>query len=300
MNLRRIDLNLLVAFDALMAEGQVTRAARRLGLSQPAMSGTLARLRTLFGDTLLVRTATGMQPTPRALALAGPVRQVLQQTERLLQNETAFDPATARQTFRGRMSDVLEFLLLPALLPRLEAAPGLSLELLHLAPVGTVAALEADEIDFAVSMVLDHTGAIRAERLIQDRMVCVMAADHPAAQGTLTLERFLALSHLKVSIAPTDGRYVDAALDAIGQARQVTLNLPHWLVVPHLLHGSRLMAVMSERLARGFGDPALAIRELPLDAVPFAWTLYWHRRHDGAASQRWMRGLLRDAAATLG
>jgi DNA-binding transcriptional LysR family regulator len=145
VNLRSLDLNLLVVLDALLEERHVTRAAARIGLSQPAMSNALSRLRAMFGDTLLLRTPHGMEPTPRAIALAGPVRQALRQVQRLLDAEEAFDPATCRQGFTLRMSDLLGRLLLPALMTRLRAeAPGVSLDIVHLPPTQTVDRLEAD------------------------------------------------------------------------------------------------------------------------------------------------------------
>lgn len=297
MSLRSVDLNLLVALDALLTEAHVTRAGARIGLTQSAMSGALKRLRELFGDEILVRTANGMTPTPRALELVEPVRQLLRQAERVLQDEGAFDPASSQLRFRIRMSDVLEYLLLPQLLDALRRkAPGVALDIVHLPPAATVAALEAGEIDLAVSMDLEHAGAVRSEPLFADRMVCLLDRRHPAAQGEMTLTRFLESPHLKVSISPTDGRYVDAALSAMGQARRIAVNVPHWLVTPHLLAGSPMIAVLSERLARGFVGETLAIRDLPYPSAPFAWSLYWHRRHDGAPAQKWLRAELRSAA----
>lgn len=301
MNLRQIDLNLLVVLDALLTEAHVTRAAATIGLSQSAMSSALGRLRALLGDELLVRTATGMQPTPRALELAQPLRQLLRQAERLLASDHAFDPKTASLRLRVRMSDVLEYLLLPKLLANLRRdAPHIALDIVHLPPLPTLTALQADEVDLAVSMELDHAGAIRSTPLFRDRMVCVLDRHHPAARGAMTLERFLEAPHLKVSMNPNDGRYVDTALSGMHQARHVALNVPQWLVVPHLLKGSAMIAVMSERLARGFADDNLAIRDLPFSSAALNWSLYWHRRYDNAPPQTWLRAQFQAVAAALG
>ncbi len=152
MNLRNIDLNLLVILNALMEERHVTRAAQQVGLSQPAMSGALNRLRQLFQDDLLIRTPAGMEPTPRDLALADPIRQLLRQTEALLDDPTDFTPATTHRTFRLRMSDILLLCLMPALAARVGCeAPHVTLDTVHLSPVQTVNALENDEIDMAIS-----------------------------------------------------------------------------------------------------------------------------------------------------
>lgn len=298
MNLRSIDLNLLVALDALLAERHVTRAGSRVGLSQPAMSNALSRLRALFGDALLVRTPMGMALTPRALELIEPLRGVLRQVERVMVTEEAFDPAASRRSFTLRLSDLLGRLLLPGLMARLRAqAPHVALDIVHLPPAGTVDALEADSCDLAVSMGLVHGGSIRAEPVLQDRMVCLMAQDHPAAAKTLSLDAFLALRHLKVSISPTDSRFADDVLIKARRSREVVLNLPHWLVVPDVVRGTDLAAVMPERLARLFlrEAPGLTLCGLPFADAPFAWSLYWHRRHESSQALTWLRRVVAEA-----
>lgn len=216
-----------------------------------------------------------------------------------MESATSFDPGQSRLRFRLRMSDVLEHLLMPGLLHALEReAPGVTLDIVHLSPTQTVTALENDEIDLAVSMELDHSNEIRANDLLQDRMVCVMSEHHPFADQTLTLERFLKQSHLKVSMSPTDGRYVDAALSRMGKSRKVSVNVPHWLVVPHLLRYSSMVSVMSEHMAKRAGE-GLKVHELPFDSAHFNWSLYWHRRNDGTPAQRWLRSKLFEAASCV-
>jgi DNA-binding transcriptional LysR family regulator len=181
VNLRSVDLNLLVALDALLRELHVTRAADCIGLSQPAMSNALARLRHIFKDELLVRTPTGMQATPRALKLMEPTRQVIRQIERVFESDPGFDPRQSDRIFAVRLSDLLQLLLLPSLLERIgPEAPAVAFVIVHPPPAPrTVEALEKDEIDLAVSMGLEHPGPIRAEVLFSDRMVCVMRRTHP-------------------------------------------------------------------------------------------------------------------------
>ncbi|MGV7030662.1 LysR family transcriptional regulator [Methylobacterium symbioticum] len=302
MNLRSVDLNLLVALDALLTELHVTRASEKVGLSQPAMSNALSRLRHLFKDDLLVRTPTGMQATPRALELAEPTRQVLRQIERVLDHDTEFDPAVAQRTFTVRLSDLLGLILLPQLLEGLgKDAPGLHLDVVHLSPSKTVEGLERDEIDLAVSMGLSHSTALRSETLMEDRMVCALREDHPAASEPMGLDRFLAFAHLKVSMSPTDLRFVDDVLARDGLKRRLTLNVPHWLLVPHVLNRSDLISVMPQRLASALtaAGHRLAVRDLPFASEPFAWSLYWHRRHDRNPAIAWLRAELRSIASTL-
>lgn len=298
MRLRSIDLNLLVALDALLEERHVSRAARRVGLSQPAMSNALARLRAAFGDDLLVRTPRGMEPTARGLELADQVRQVLRQVERVLTPDASFDPARSETRFVLRMSDLLSRLFLPGIAGALlRDAPRASFEIVHLSPAQTVQALESDNCDLALSTGLDHGGSIQRQPLLADRMVCLMRQDHPAARGPFGLEQLLALGHLRASISPVDSRFVDDALARLGRRRRVVANVPHWLVVPEVLRATDLVAVMPERLANVLARPADGFmrRDLPLAEAAFEWALYWHRRHAGSAQHAWLRGLVTGA-----
>jgi DNA-binding transcriptional LysR family regulator len=300
VNLRSVDLNLLVALDALLRELHVTRAADCIGLSQPAMSNALARLRHIFKDELLVRTPTGMQATPRALELMEPTRQVIRQIERVFESDSGFDPRQSDRTFTVRLSDLLQLLLLPSLLERIgREAPAVAFDIVHLPPARTVEALEKDEIDLAVSMGLEHPGSIRAEVLFRDRMVCVMRTTHPLAREAMTLDSFLSCRHLKISMLPTDLRFVDEVLAREQLKRDVALNVPSWLVVPHVLGRTDLVSVMPGRLAAAVAGTALVARDLPFASEPFDWTLYWHRRHEGNPANYWLRARIRELASTL-
>jgi len=299
MSLRSVDLNLLVALDALLSERHVTRAAERVGLSQPAMSNALGRLRGMFDDELLVRTATGMRATPRAIELAEPVRQLLRQVERVLESDAGFDPESSERAFSIRMSDILAFLILPPLMARKPAASRMAYNILHLPPADTVEALERDEIDVAISMGLDHSTSIRAEKVLSDRMVCVMRSSHPVARRPFTFKAFLAQEYVKQSMSPTDMRFVDSVLTGRGHKRRITLTVPHWLVVPHVLKKTDLLIVMPGRLAAALNDDELLARDLPFDSAPFDWMMYWHRRHDQGNANCWLRDELRQVCATL-
>ncbi|KWV45368.1 LysR family transcriptional regulator [Bradyrhizobium macuxiense] len=300
MNLRSIDLNLLVALDALLSERHVTKASDKVGLSQPAMSNALSRLRGMFADELLVRTATGMKPTPRALELVDPLRQLLRQVERVMQSDTAFDPATTERTFTIRMSDILACTLLPRLVAQRRTAPGIGFNVLHLPPAQTTDALERDEIDLAVSMGLDHSNAIRSDKLLVDRMVCMMRRSHPIARKkSITFDDFIAHEHMKVSMSPTDLRFVDDVLGELGHQRRIVLNVPHWLVVPHVLEQADLLAVMPGHLATALMDKDLQMFDLPFKSEPFSWMMYWHRRYDQSNASRWLRERVQRACAGL-
>lgn len=300
-NLRGVDLNLLVVLDALLHERHVTRAARTVGLSQPAMSSALARLRNVFKDELLVRTAAGMQPTPRAETLIEPVRQAIGQIERVLESDRGFDASRSERRFAIRLSDLLSYLLLPRLMADIsQAGPQVALDVKHLSPTQTVDALERDEIDVAVSMGLEHTGTINRQVLFKDRMVAVMRSTHALAKGNLTLKRFLTTRHLKVSMAPTDIRFADDVLSKTSSERDVALNVPHWLLVPHVLATTDYVAVMPGAFASAIEHKPLIARELPFAAKNFDWCLYWHRRHETDPANRWLRERIAAAARSPG
>ncbi|WP_242540504.1 LysR family transcriptional regulator [Trinickia mobilis] len=300
MNLRSVNLNLLVIFDALMRERHVTRAALRIPMTQPAMSNALARLRLLFEDDLFIRAGNTMEPTPRAVELGESVSRILRQTERLMSSDVSFDPATAQREFTARMSDLVSCLVLPQILATLSgSAPGVTLDVLHMSPERTVRALENDQLDFALSMRLQHASNIRSEKLFMDEMVCVMRADHELTQGELTLERFLDADHLRVKMSPTDVGSVDNVLAEQDYASKVVAKVPHWLLVPPILRESHLVAVISSKLAALFASEPIAVRPLPFPSEPFSWDIYWHRRNDNSVAHKWMRGLIASACAAL-
>lgn len=300
LNLRSFDLNLLVLFDALMSEGNVTRAASKVAVTQSAMSNALSRLRYLFKDELFVRTAKGMEPTPRALELGPSVRSILQQTTRLLTSDLQFDPMTSVDRFSCRMSDLIGSLILPPLMSRLVSeSPGLSLEVTHISPDATVNALESDQLDMAISMHLNHKSTVQSQPLFSDRMVCLVRNGHALSSGKMTMKKFLSYGHLRVAMSPTDIRFVDSVLADEGLSRNVTLTVPHWLLVPQILSSTDLISVMSERTAKNLIQSGVVVRPLPFNAEVFFWTLYWHRRYDHSRSHAWVRNKIIETAECL-
>ncbi len=300
MNLRSIDLNLLVIFDSLMAERHVTRAANRIGMSQSAMSNALARLRQVFEDELFIRAAAGMEPTPRALELGDQVSRILRQAERMMSTDVGFDARQTRRQFTARMSDLIGYLALPRLTAYLaEAAPNISLNVVHLSPDATLRALESDELDFALSMALGQPSGIQSEPLFDDEMCCLMRVGHPLARRPMTLDAFLGARHLKVSMSATDSRFVDNVLAKQGMQRTIALNVPHWLLVPPVLARSDMLAVVSRKLAGAFADRQLLTRPLPFESDGFAWRMYWHRRYAQSAAHQWMRQAVATSCAAL-
>ncbi|KAB0631178.1 LysR family transcriptional regulator [Burkholderia stagnalis] len=300
MNLRSIDLNLLVILDALLTEKQVTRAGLKIGLTQPAVSNALSRLRYVFKDEILARTTLGMELTPRAQALVLPVRQIMQQIESLFESDYQFNPYTSERHFTVRMSDLTELLMLPALLRLMRlTAPHIGMDVVHLSAAKTADALEAGRLDLAISAGIAHSGTLSSQTVFQDRLVCVLSRNHPEAERPLTLERFLALDFLNVSINPVDHSLIDNQLANMNFTRRIALNVPHWLVVPNMLDALPYAVIMSERHALSLDDARLVIRELPLPMEPVTWSLYWHRRYDASNAHAWLRNCIVEVAELL-
>ena len=297
MDIRNVDLNLLVALDALLAERSVSRAAVRLRLSQPAASALLARLRELFGDPLLLRSARGMLPTPRALELLGPVKRVLDEIDALVQPRSAFDPASALHSFTLSASDYVEYALLPTLVDYLERkAPGVRLAVRPL-DVQTVATqMESGEVDLCITGLQNAPAGLHTQPLYIERMVSVVRRNHPGIGARLTLEKFCSLEHILVSVRGSSfSARIDEALAALGRKRRVRLAVPHFLLVPEIVARSDMISALPERLARGYARK-LRILEPPLDIPGFTVGQIWHERNQREPAQQWLRKLLLELA----
>ncbi|MDO6386644.1 LysR family transcriptional regulator [Uliginosibacterium sp. 31-12] len=291
-DLKTTDLNLLKALDALLDERSVTRAAERLNVTQPAMSGMLTRLRNGFADPLFVRSQRGIVPTERALELAAPLKQILGEIDALLQ-PVRFDPLAADFTLRVAATDyALRAVAVPFLAALRVRAPGIRLALLPLREGELSAQLERGELDLALLTPESSPPELHARRLFDESYVCVMRADHPAAQApVLSLDAFCALEHALVSY--TGGGFsgvTDVALAQLGRTRRVSLSVQSFLVLPEILRASDLVAVLPRRLVAGLAG--LVLCEPPLAIPGFTKLLVWHPRSHSDPGQRWLRELL--------
>ncbi len=293
MDIRNVDLNLLVALDALLAERSVSRAAVRLHLSQPAASALLARLRELFGDPLLLRSARGMLPTPRALELLGPVKQVLDEIDAIVQPRAAFDAARAAYTFTLSASDYVEYALLPKLVDYLERkAPGVRLEVRPLDLQSVARQMEIGEVDLCITGMQNAAPGLHVRPLYTERIVSVVRRNHPGIGARLTLDKFCSLEHIQVSVRGSGfTARVDEALAALGRKRRARLAVPHYLLVPEMVARSDMISSLPERLARGYAN-RLRILEPPLDIPGFTVGEMWHERNQRDPAQRWLRDVL--------
>jgi DNA-binding transcriptional LysR family regulator len=299
VNLHGIDLNLLVAFDALMAERSVTRAGARIGRTQPAMSAALARLRSLFRDELFVRGPHGLQPTPRALELGEPLSRALADIQRTLDFTQSFDPAASSIAFRLGLSDHPAWVLLPILVDRLSGvAPAITLQITNFtARNDGVPLLDSGEIDLAIGVAPYPTaGRILTRQIFDEPFVCILRRDHPAAKQ-LDLNAFLSLSHVLVSPENERWGHVDAELIKGGLKRRLALTLPQMYAAPALIARSDMIATVMAGVvgASGHGRD-LTVLKLPLDLDPVSFVMFWHRRNDSHPAQRWFRDFIASTA----
>lgn len=303
MDFHGIDLNLLAAFDALMSERNVTRAATQVGVSQPAMSAALSRLRTLLGDPLFLRSAEGLLPTPRAQELATPISQALRQIESTLVKSPAFIPSEATLSINLGLSDYPAFVLLPALLETLgEQAPGLSLHVHAFSDRDhAVDLLDAGVIDAAIGVPPTHPeGRILTRPLLRDEFVTIVAKDHPAARKGMSMKTYLSLSHVLVSPEGQRHGLVDQALAEQGKQRKLALTLPQMFAVPGVVARTGMTATVMKRIAlSSAASRKLALFPPPVSLPEIVFHLIWHRRSDGNPAQRWLRGLIESVAATV-
>lgn len=301
MDLHGVDLNLLVAFDALMAERSVTRAGARIGRTQPAMSAALSRLRGLFGDELFVRGPAGLQPTPRALDLAEPLGHALAEIQRTLDFTHQFDPATSSASFRLGLSDHPAFLLLPRLVDALRVrAPFVTLRInnfTHRDDAVSILDNGAADLTIGVPASLSPGGRIFSQPLFEDRFVCIVRRDHPVADKPLDLETFVSLSHLLVSPEGEQYGHVDLALAALGLKRRLAITLPQMYAAPSVIAQSDMIATLLNGVVRASGQTeGLAILPPPFDLEPVSFVMSWHRRNDGHPAQRWLRSCISELA----
>lgn len=298
LHLASLDLNLLVALDALLRERHVTRAARSIGLSQSAMSHALGRLREAFDDPLLVRGASSMVPTPRAEHLEAPLREILDATEALVAAQPELDPRGLRRLFNIGSEGFLATLLVPPLMRRLrEQAPGVDLDVAPRAPRDVAGELERNEIDLALGVFSRAPAAMRIQTLFEERYAVVVRRDHPRVKRRLTLKQYLELPHALIGVGPRGGGPVDSALAARGAERRVMLRIGSFLAAPLIVAQSDLLLTLPERLARMFtGVAPLVVHRPPIELRAFPAVQMWHERRQRDPAHAFLRRLVADAA----
>lgn len=301
MRLRDLDLNLLVALDALLREAHVSRAAARLEMSQSSMSLALAKLRTLFNDPLLVKGASGLVPTARAQELAPRVAEALRQVESLLHGQQDFDPQRARDTVTLIVTDYIDFVVVPALVKAMaKRAPHVILRIVGPNPRRLGEVFSAGEVDVSVSYFPNPPASLRVRPLFQDRLVGIARRGHPYLSGARDLDAFCGASH--VAIAPGEATMynalVDQQLERAGRSRHIQLSKPTFLGVPFIVEQTDLLATMPETVARGFTRfTDIEIFEPPMALEPLDVVLLWHDRTHTNPVHRWVRELIIELCA---
>ena len=289
-NLQQIDLNLLLVFDTLMQERNLSRAAARLHKSQPAVSNGLSRLREQLGQPLFRRTAKGLEPTAEAVALHRPVRQALALLQSGIGAQEGFDLDTAR-TFRLSMNDDAQLRLLPALMARLKPlAPRVALQVLPDTGEPLPQRLASGDLDLALDYLYFDDPDLLYQPITEERLVVIGRAGHPAFTGGLDKQAYLAAQH--VSILPRAGRGspLEIVLGSAKVRRNVQLQLPHYLMIPAIVAGTELLGTVPRNLALYFARlHRLQIEEFPFDLSPVQVSLLWHRQQAHATGLQWLR-----------
>lgn len=290
MNFRRIDLNLLAVFHAIFETRSVTLAAERFGITQPAMSNALSRLRELCGDALFVPTANGMQPTPYALEIADTIGAALRDVQAALGHRKFFDPATNAKTFRFHLTDMGQMYFLPPLLEHLgKTAPNTKIEVETLSVDALRDAMADGRIDFALGKLPRLAGrGIRSKVLFAEHYDVLLRAGHPVAGAPLSAKAFLAASHAVVSSASGGHRVIEETLLKAGAS--IALRVPNFTVIPTILERADAIAVVPHRLAAELAAPdRLVAAPLPIDIPSFSVSAFWHERFDADPAIAWMR-----------
>jgi DNA-binding transcriptional LysR family regulator len=294
MELRDIDLNLLVVFNQMLLDRRVSTAADKLGVTQPAISNALKRLRLLLKDELFLRTSQGMEPTPYALHLAEPVAYALNALQSALNQRDRFDPQTSERTFTLAVTDIGEMYFMPPLMDALaKRAPNIRISTLRNTTGNLKEDMASGTVDLAVGLLPHLQSGFFQRRLFQQRYVCMFRRGHPTAQNPMTLENFCVMEHVGVVAAHTGHGEVDSALDRMGIQRRMRLVVPHFIAVGHILQSTDLIATVPERFAvRCEGPFGLVSSPHPANLPEIAINLFWHAKYNRDPANLWLRQLM--------
>ncbi len=296
INLRKLDLNLLVALDVLLAMEEVSAAAKKMCITQSAMSHTLQRLREHFGDPLLIKGKGRMIRTPRAEALAAPLRKALLELQHAIQCDVEFVPATSRHCFHIATNDYGDWTLMPQLMARLaEQAPHVDVKISHFDPENSIAPLESGSIELVFCHPLKNAAGIHQETLFEEDFCCATRMQHPRIGRHLDLDTYLAQSHLR--IAPRGGQrdLIDKALARLGKQRRIALSTPNLSSAPVLLVNSDLVLTAPRRCVQAWQQlMPISLHEPPVPLPGFTIAMIWHERFQHDPANVWLREQMRE------
>jgi len=294
MNINSLDLNLLLAFDAIDRERNITLAAERVGLSQPALSNALARLRKLLNDPLFVRTAKGMEPTPYAVRLSGPIRKACELIDGALKIDASFDPTRTSRKFSVYMTDIGEAVMLPRLLRHLQTfAPRIGINVETIPKHGIQEAMTSGDVDLAVGLFEGLGGGFFEQRLYRDDFVCIVRADHPTVGNTFSQQQFIDLPHVLVS---SGGTGHEAAIEKIvvkqRVKRSVALSVPHFLALPAIVAQTDATGTVPRKLALSFMHSInIKLLTSPIKFPTIEIKQHWHARYHHDPANKWLRSI---------
>jgi DNA-binding transcriptional LysR family regulator len=294
-----IDLNLLAVFQEVYRERQISAAARRLGLTQSAVSNALARLRRTFGDELFVRTAHGMQPTPFAQQVAEPVGAALAHVALALNQRSRFDAATSARRFTIAMTDVGEVYFMPALIERCRAlAPQVQVSSVRAGSIALKEEMASGRVDLAIGAFDDVSEALYQKLLFRQPYVSMFRRGHPLARGAVTLKRFAAAEHLLVDSGESPYPRINQLLEQAGVGKATRFRVPHFTAVPYIVSGSELVVTVPQKLAERAAAPFGLKWIVPPLKLPILQTkIFWHRRFNQDPGSQWLRGLVAEVFA---
>jgi DNA-binding transcriptional LysR family regulator len=295
MDIRKVDLNLLVIFDMLLRLRSVTRAAEALSMSQPALSFALNKLRALFDDPLFIRASRGIRPTPRAEQLAEPLQHILDQIKNEVLQQPSFDPATTQRTFTFNMADVGELVFLPRICAHLKTvAPGANIKTVSTPPNLLEEAMDSGEVDLAVGYFPSLQGAaIYQQRLFSHSFVCILRKDHPVIGDQMTRKQFLDAHHAVVHPEGKSHELFEQALAEHGLTRRVVLRIPHYLAIPTIIAESDLIVTVPYAVGMAFARMAnVKMLRPPVQVHPADVKQLWHARFHHDQINKWIRAVI--------
>ena len=299
MNLANVDLKLLVVFDAMMTEGSVSRAAERLGMSQPALSNALNRLRLLLKDRLFLRTAEGMRPTPVAVEIAKPIQSAMRQIEEALE-PTVFEPNDPDWTFCLAVSDHASVVLLPLLIEHIaRVAPRVSLKIQSRPNEELPSLLDKSDIDLAVGVIPELPRRFKRMTLFEDQYLCMMRRNHPLAGRPITLDELVATDQLSVKPGVSDVSRADHFLGQAGVKRRVAMTVHQFLAAPAIVSRSDLIVLVFEKMVPIFDPSRFYFCPVPVPNMRVSAGAVWSDVHNDLPAHRWLRRQLSLVARQL-
>ena len=294
MKLNNLDLNLLVVFNAIYTEGSLTKAGEIVGITQPAVSSALSKLRSYFDDPLFIRVGQGVKPTAKTENIIVHVQDALAILQRSLEQPDSFDPSVSSRTFRLSLNDISEGRILHILMTKIhKVAPNVKISSYYTSRESIQHALAANEVNFAVDPFPPSESEIKKELIFEDEFVCGFRKDHPLAkEKNLSIDQYLELDHIHISGRRTGGALVDNALSKLQLDRKVILRAQHYLITPEVLKNTDMVLTCTTAFAKKHN---LSYKTLPFEVAPSQFFLAWHESNDKDPGHLWLKKLIKDA-----